>query len=77
MARRCLGALLESQSVRDCFTDGSVMQVISEAAAVHGVTLNSDASTKLGQGGKKMQVCQKCDAGIYLTIDVFICVCIF
>ena len=60
-----------------CLTDGSVMQVISEAAAVHGVTLNSDASTKLGQGGKKMQVCQKCDAGIYLTIDVFICVCIF
>jgi hypothetical protein len=33
------------------------MQVISEAATVYGVTLNSDASTKLGQGGKKMQVC--------------------
>ena len=73
-----MSALLGSQSVCDCFTDGSVMQVISEAATVHGVTLNIDASTKLGQVGKKMQVCQKGNAGIYLTIDVFyICVCIF
>ena len=74
MARRCLSALLESQSVRDCFTDGSVMhmQVVSDAYA--GVTLNSDASTRLGQGGKKTQVFQNCDAGICLAIHVFMCV---
>jgi hypothetical protein len=29
---------------------------MGEAAKKHGMTMMSDASTKLGQGGKKMQV---------------------
>jgi hypothetical protein len=32
-----------------------LMQEMSEAAEKHGMTMMSDASTKLGQGGKKMQ----------------------